>query len=316
MAIVAAAISAAVLLPALAQPASGPQEARPAPKQQPGEEGKDRGPRRGPLTRQEWRDRLTQRQEELRALQQRVDEAQAMLGNAELTDQQIADKMEEMRPSVRWFLMRGIGDRGDRGGGGGGDGHGEFGDRGGGPWSGRGDDPDAGRPATKEDVDKAIAWVGEHMPRLAPRLTELNEKDPEAVKRIVQRMRGRIAEMERLAKDNPQAAKARIEEWQAGMRVVDTSRALREHIRSKADQSVIDKAREDVRAALVAQFDAQANVQENDLTDLKEKVQSLEERLDSRRAGREKWLEDRLKDIESGKDRHGPPGERSEKDRK
>ncbi len=160
---------------------------------------------------------------------------------------------------------------------------------------------------TAEDVQTAIKWVDDHMPRLAPRLKELNQKDPEAIKRIVQRMRGRIAEIEKLAQENPQAAKVRIDEWQAGMRVVDASRTLRDRVRSKAPAAELEKARADVRAALVDQFDAQIKLQETDLVDMKGKIEGLQKRLDERRAGRDKWLEERLKDIENGHDRHGPP---------
>ncbi len=268
------------------------------------------------MTRDELRERLKQRREEMASIQQKLDEAQKLVDSKDVTDAQLAEKMEAMRSSARWLFFGGFGEGRGGGGGGGGardvvggpDGMMDDEDRPGGrawgPWGPRGDETDWSKPITAEDVKSTMAWVDEHMPRLSPRLKELEKSDPDALKRIIQRMRPRVAEMQRMSKENPEAAKIRIAEWQSGMRVVDTGRVLRDRVKANAPEAEIEKARADVRAALAEQFDAQLKLQESEIDQLKARVARAEKRIDERRPAREQWLTERLKEIESGKDRH------------
>lgn len=297
----------------MGQPAKGPDAPKdgvqsPAPRQ-PGSEGRGRGSRREPITRDELRERLKQRREELKGLEQKLDEAQQLVDTQGITDEEIARRIEAMRPSARWFLLGGFGggegregrdpsrDGEDRGGGG----------DGGRPWGPRGDGTDWSKPVTDEDVTAAMGWVKQHMPRLAPRLEDLQRSDPEAFKRVVQRMRPRIAEMQRLAAESPESAQTRIADWQAGMRVVDASGKLRELKKASASEGDLNKARDEVRAALAEQFDAQLKLQESEIVRLKERTDRSQKRIEERRASRDQWLKERMEEIESGKE-HGGRG--------
>ncbi|GMV26143.1 MAG: hypothetical protein AMXMBFR58_21740 [Phycisphaerae bacterium] len=259
-----------------------------------------RGPRRDmerePLTREELTRRLQQRVEELDYLKQQLDGLRTKLESADVTDQQLQEMFTTMRPGARWFLLGGLGEqRGEESEGEGGRGR----PWGGGPWSAR-DHAEFSRPVTDEDVTRILAWMDEHMPRLSKRAHELQQTDPEALKRIVQRMRPRVGELERLAKENPQAAKIRIEEWQAGLQVVEAGRELRDKITSNAPGDQVEAAREQVKAALAAQFDAQLEVQASEVAAFTARVERAKVRLDERRASREAWLKERLAEIEAG----------------
>jgi hypothetical protein len=290
------------------------QPEKPAPAKEQGAPPEDRRQGRRPaMTRDEMRQRLAQRRQELAEIQKKLDEAQKLADSPDVSDAQVTESMDSLRTQLRQMIFSGMSGgegRGDWWGGGGGAGGGGEGDgpdgRGrGGPKDGN---ADWDKPVTQDEVDKALAWVDEHMPRLAPRLRKLEKEDPEAIKRIMQRMRPRLAEMQEMFKENPEAAKIRIAEWQAGMRVVDSIRVFRDKTKNAAPASEIGSAREELKAALAEHYDAQLEVQEIDIDQLKERADRAQEKIDERRAKRDAWLAERLSEIESGKDRRGPGG--------
>jgi hypothetical protein len=298
-------------------PVNGQPE-KPAPTStQQGEPPEDRRPGRRPvMTREEMRQRLAQRRQELAEIQKKLDEAQKLADSPDVSDAQVSESLDALRSQLRQLIFSGISGgegRGDWWGGGGGPGGGGVGGEGDGP-DGRGrggprdGNPDWDKPVTEEEVAQALGWVDEHMPRLAPRLHKLAKEDPEAIKRIMQRMRPRLAEMQEMFKENPEAAKIRVAEWQAGMRVVDSIRAFRDKTKNGAPASEIASAREELKSALAEHYDAQLEVQEIDIDQLKERADRAQVKIQERRAKRDAWLAERLSEIESGKDRRGPGG--------
>lgn len=295
--VAAAALTAGMVAATQAQPAKDAPKKDPPPAKV---DGGGRGMRREPVTKDEIALRIKQRREELKAIEQRLDEAQKMVETPGITDQQVAERVDAMRPSARWFLLRGFGGEGRES---------RDGEQGGGrPWGPKGGDVDWSKPATPEELDAGLAWVKEHMPRLGPRLEELKKSDAEAFARIMQRMRPRIAEMERLATENPESAKIRIAEWQAGMRVVDASNHLQDLKKSGGKETELAKARDDVHAALAEQFDAQLKMQEGEIGKLKERTDRAQKRIEELRGSRDEWLARRMEEIESGKERHHEGG--------
>lgn len=284
----------------------------------PGAGSPDRQPearpsRRGvPGSRDEWRQRLTQRRDELGTVQGKIDEALAIIESGDVSDADLPERLAELGPLARRYIFSGPSGDGREARDDGGDGMHDgarpgTGGRSRGPWSPRGEETDHARPVTDEDIAAAITWIEEHMPRLAERVRELRKSDPEALRRIIHRMRPRVEELRRLAAEDPGAARDRIAEWQAGMRVVDASRALRDRARSSAPPSEIQAVRNEVRAALVAQFDAQVAIQTSEIEQLKSRLEESQRRLDERRATRDRWIDQRLVEIESGRERRGGP---------
>lgn len=282
---------------------------------QPENGGEPRQPEAASGASRSLRERLEMRREQLRRLQDRLDQAIRRLEAGE-SDEQLREEYPDlfrgrpggggpdgldgfdalpgqMPPGGRRPGMRGEGpeggpegpgpDRFERGGGG----------MGGGPGRDRwreGGGPD--RPPTDEERAAMRAFLRESQPRLFEMLERLEKEDPAEAQRKLAEAFPRLRPLLELRKADPQMFELRMKDLRHGREAMDAARWLAEHGSAEADE--VARHREALRAALLAQFDGRTEIQRRDIDRQEDHIEKARADLESRAAARDSAIEEMM----------------------
>jgi len=155
----------------------------------------------------------------------------------------------------------------------------------------RGPRPDAGGPPS----DAVRRHLAEHAPELNERLKHLEETDPDLAKKFLDRLGERFGDSIGEDADDPELANLKAAEFEASMRVFDTTRRLRDPLR---DGSISEPdARAKLAEVLGAHLDARQAVAQHEIDRLRERLASTERDVnafDERRADEIAQMTDRI----------------------
>ncbi len=167
--------------------------------------------------------------------------------------------------------------------------------------------PDPRAPLTTQEREQLLAYIGEHMPRVAAWLTELERDDPRLLEAVRTRLAPQLREIQRLRERDPVGAQARTEELIATMGVMRATRLHRAAARAGADSPAAIQTRAALRDALATQFDARLAASRHELTALAERIKSLEADIASQTDGRDAHVDSALDRITQDALRPPPP---------
>lgn len=172
---------------------------------------------------------------------------------------------------------------------------------------GRGPEDPAPLPrenGARED-EPVLPLLREIMPDAAERIEGMMKAHPELGRRMMQRVAPHLREAMALKDRDPELCGLRTDEIRAGWGVLDAAAGLRDAKNSKEvpdAQAKIDAARARLREALGRQGDARLALEQHEVEALAKRVEELRKRLDERRVGRDKVLDEMLKKIEEARD--------------
>lgn len=166
-----------------------------------------------------------------------------------------------------------------------------------------------GRPEGEHQLSDAeresmMQFAREKLPRMAQRIDQLRQTDPQMADRIMLRLAPRVREV--LATRDVDLAALRLEELQAGAVVLDQVRILREAMKGE-DTPRIDSAKAELKTALEAQFDARIKLQQHDIEMLNKRIESLRADIEKRQGSRDEFVAKLLERMSSA-DKDGPKG--------
>lgn len=214
--------------------------------------------------REALRARLVRRQEETRQSLARLERALKLLEEGEPTDR----VREEAGGTMR---------RGDRR-----DGHT-------GPPRHRGDDG----PPTRESL---MAFLQEHNPELAARMTAMRTSNPELADRILSRIEPHFREI--AAERDPEMKELRIQNLRLGWELMGASRDLGQALREDSKGAEAEQAREALRALLGTQFDLQVKLHRREIALLEERIGKLREEMEKQSSDKDAYIAEKLQQIE------------------
>lgn len=209
------------------------------------------------------------------------------------------DSSAENRPPSPPGPRRG-GKTGDR------PGRGQFnGPRGQGPFGPKfrhpGEGPDA-KPLSPEEIDRLMEFARQNFPELHERLSHLQESNPPAFQHMINRARGPMGEILRMARDNPELAKKLIQIYRVETGLAELRR--RYHHASSDQQREQTKA--DIRAQLEKRFDLRLKRSRFEIRMLEKRLEEAKKSLAERERDKEKFIEAELEQqLTPGK--HRPP---------
>ncbi len=173
----------------------------------------------------------------------------------------------------------------------------------------RGQAPDRGEDAEIPpfDRDRTIAFLREHMPRLARRMDELQERDAAMTDRFLARMAPRLREIESVRRRDPVLFGLRVAEFQTTPDVVDAMRLYREALAGKTAAGeapiTVEAAEARLRDALRQQFEARLAVQRHELETLQSEVARLEKDMAEKQSRQSSYIDEAIERMRSGPDR-------------
>ena len=162
-----------------------------------------------------------------------------------------------------------------------------------------------GAPGEAGNNEPALPLLREILPDAAERIERTMKERPELARRMMQRVAPHLREAMALKDRDPALFKLRTEEIRAGLGVHDAVGALLEAMAAKdapdgAGKVVAARAR--LREALGQQADARLALEQHEVEALAKRVEELRKRLDERRAGKDKVLDEMLKAYDDGRD--------------
>lgn len=197
-------------------------------------------------------------------------------------------------------LGRGPGPRG----GGMGDGPGP---RGGGMGEGPGDEPGPGRMPTPEERERMMGFLRDSVPPMAERIQRLMDAEPEQGERIFARLMPQLRDAADSRRRDPEGFGIRVNEIMTGIDVLDAIRAMR-LAQTKGDPGAGEEAAGVLREALSRQFEARIHVQIHEVELLEKRLRAFQEEIEMRRRGRDRMIENMMRQIREGTRPGGPPG--------
>jgi hypothetical protein len=153
--------------------------------------------------------------------------------------------------------------------------------------TGEGRGPNGNRVLTDAERESMMEFAREKLPRMAQRIDQLRETDPETADRIMLRLAPRVREV--LATRDADLAALRLEDLQAGAVVLDQVRVLREAMKGE-DAAATESAKSELKVALEAQFDAKMKLQQHEVTLLNKRIDALRVDIESRQAAKDEFI--------------------------
>ncbi|MBL9002402.1 MAG: hypothetical protein JNK25_14830 [Phycisphaerae bacterium] len=177
----------------------------------------------------------------------------------------------------------------------------------------------AERPfVSREEREELIAALREHAPLMARRMESARTDEPGQALRMLGRLAPRLRDAMAFRKSDPDMFRLKIKDIEAGGVVFDAMQTYHKALRDKqVDDAEVARALTDVRAALLAQFDARLAVQVREADNLARRLEGMRKDFAARREARDSEVQgiiDRLMEGEElFRDRPpsggGPPGE-------
>lgn len=141
-----------------------------------------------------------------------------------------------------------------------------------------------------------MTFAREKLPRMAQRIEQLRQSDPELADRVMLRLAPRVREV--LATRDAELAALRLEDLQTGSEVLDQVRLLREAMKVQ-DAAATESAMSELKVALEAQFDAKIKLQQHEVTLLNKRVDALRADIEKRQAAKGEFVEKLLERMSS-----------------
>ncbi len=155
-----------------------------------------------------------------------------------------------------------------------------------------GRDGGPGEPPAPDVTDAEIrAFIQARLPELGERLRRVNAFSEQGGERLFRRVRGRIAELVALEREDADMATLKLAEMKAGMRVVEAAGAYR---RAESSGVGVDAAREELRLAMGEQFDAHLAMRAHEVTRTRARIAALETELTDQAARKEAFLDEKV----------------------
>ena len=161
------------------------------------------------------------------------------------------------------------------------------------------------RVLTDAERESMMTFAREKLPRMAQRIEQLRQSDPELADRIMLRLAPRVREV--LATRDTELAALRLEDLQTGAEVLDQVRLLREAMKAQ-DAAATESAKSELKAALEAQFDAKIKLQQHEVTLLNKRVDALRADIEKRQAAKGEFV-DKLLERMSSRDPEAMPAD-------
>lgn len=184
-----------------------------------------------------------------------------------------------------------------------------------------GQDPDGDRSQEEFTDAQVLAFIAEVYPEWMPRIEQLRERDPEALRRMIGERRPRLIELMVERRENPEIfeVRRRIARSEMSLR-----RAAWAFARASSDAER-QEAEAELEAVLSDQFDLRIELQRAELQNIEEQASSKQEELEAAITNREQLIAERkadlLRAIEDrrppfpGRDAAGRPGRPGDRDR-
>lgn len=170
--------------------------------------------------------------------------------------------------------------------------------------TGEGRGPNGNRVLTDAERESMMEFAREKLPRMAQRIDQLRETDPETADRIMLRLAPRVREV--LATRDADLAALRLEDLQAGAVVLDQVRVLREAMKGE-DAAATESAKSELKVALEAQFDAKMKLQQHEVTLLNKRIDALRVDIESRQAAKDEFIARLVERMSSSEPDAMPP---------
>ncbi len=295
-------VGAALAIAALATNASRAHDGQPADPPPPSDaSGASRAQDRPPLfDREVLMERLRRRLDEVQRERSMVEGALARLEKG--------DSPREVMRDLRPGMPGGMGPRGLRPGVGPGEGPMRPEGRG----MGRDHDGPPHRPgegahgrgpeSARMDPGAMIDALRERAPRLAEALERARQQGPEEFERMMSRWAPRLREAMVLRERDPEMFRLRVEELQASFGVFEAVRAAR--VAGQGPEA--ERARERVREAVGAQFEARLAVQAREVESLTKRLDELKSRVEKQRTDRASAIDRVTERLLGGEGLDGP----------
>lgn len=136
------------------------------------------------------------------------------------------------------------------------------------------------------------------------------DRDTEERRRLLRHMAPKLRELAQLRESDPVKYEIRRDEMIAGMGIARAARRLGELMHDEnADESSIEEARQSLRAAISRGFDAKASVARHELGEVREKLNSLSEEIESAESERSERIDRQYTAMLKRIEEHAPPSE-------
>lgn len=160
---------------------------------------------------------------------------------------------------------------------------------------------------SEEELAEERAFVEERLPRLGERLREIEAKNPEAARRMLNRLSPRLREIRSLTETDPDLAERRLEQMQSAMRLAELGHTLRNRANEDLSSAEQEALRAELRSLLAAHFDERVREQEIEVERLREQVAELEASLREQRSRREETIAEKVDAIMARATQGGAP---------
>ena len=117
-------------------------------------------------------------------------------------------------------------------------------------------------------------------------LTELEQRDPEAARAIVERLAPRLLEVRAVREHDGELTAIRLEEIRAGAAVIDVMSKIHRAVRD-GDDDTVESLRGELREAIERQFDARAKAAAHEIESMEARLRELRQGFEDRREGRD-----------------------------
>jgi len=186
-------------------------------------------------------------------------------------------------------------------------------------WRERRGDDRAGRPGapardrelSDEDRRNALAVMRDVNPEMAERFDRaLAGDNPERARRVLDRMSGRLLELHRLKREQPEAYRLRVADHRAKIDTFKLARQLRA-ARMDRDAERVEHLTAELREQLESHFEIRQKLRERELAELEQRLERMREELQEHRAKKAALIDQSLERIVEGRrpdDRRGGHG--------
>jgi len=218
------------------------------------------------------RERLRRRLEDVRRLEARLEDLLARLDAGE-DPEQLREEIYEGRRGFRSGRLR---DEGRPG-----------------AWI-RGDRDRARRDGDGPEVDaeQVRAFVTDHLPELMERFDALREDRPDLAARLERGFSGRVAELMRLERENPEMFAVALEETRARLEIMST--VIRHRREGGVDE---DALRAELRPLVLMQHELKLQSRRLEVEEMERRLRDLQERIEEHEQNSERLVDERVDDL-------------------
>ncbi|MEM8738380.1 MAG: hypothetical protein AAGG38_07890 [Planctomycetota bacterium] len=149
---------------------------------------------------------------------------------------------------------------------------------------------------TDAQIDTAMQIIAQIQPELSERLEALRERDPASLRSTLERRFHRVRFLVQLKARDPAMFELRITD----LKLERDTRFLAQQARQASQADEKDRYRDlvdQIEVKVAEHFDVRQAIREREIESLKQKLESLEERLDQRGDDRKDLIEERVKEL-------------------